>query len=121
MLSANSVALASGATLGFWLVYILGMMASVVLWLIVAAIKKEKFKHLGLKDERDRKVERIALLAGFSLLFGASFSGLTFMALGQMLTAFKIFSGSAIAAAGALSIVSVYDVIRTYIMMRAQS
>ena len=47
MLSANSVALASGATLGFWLVYILGTMASVVLWLIVAAIKKEKFKHLG--------------------------------------------------------------------------
>lgn len=121
MLTANSVALASGATLGFWLVYLLGTLVIVALWLIVAAIKKENFKHLGLKDERDRKVERIALLAGFSLLFGASFSGLTFMALGQMLTAFKIFSGSAIAAAGALSIVSVYDAIRTYIMMRAQS
>lgn len=118
---ASSVGAAFGPWIGFWVVYIACLIIVTIIWLVGSIARGVRPDLIGMKDERDKRVEAKAVMGGFFVLFGTSFPSLAMQWTGQSLIAFKMLAGGGILAAGILSFNVTWDAVKTLRLSRRQT
>ena len=106
-----------GGVASFWLVYLIGTIVLAIVYALVSLGRGVPADRIGLKDERDRVVERRAYAVGFWVLFLGSFAAI--LAVGsdhnQMLVTVIL---TQVGAIGAILLVGLVDELRMLALSR---
>ena len=116
-LGEASVGEALGSLAGFWIVFIVGSILLAIayaVWNLLAGVPSDA---IGLKDERDRKLERRAYGVGFWILFIGSFAAI-FATGSDGNQALQTVIVAQVAAIGGILLVALVDELRLIAMER---
>ena len=119
MIGADTVGALFWPWLRFWVALTVFTTIAAVLYALAALYNRVPVEEIGMKDERDRRVEGRATLYGFIILYGLSFPAMVLAFTHSPMLGLKIFAFSAIAATGAVIAVGAIDGARMLALSRS--